>query len=138
MWTYILRNFFYSILILLGVITVTFALLYIVPGDPARMLLGQRADVASVEAVREELGLNKPLYVQYFKFITKAVQGDLGTSYSTNRNVVKTILDKFPATALLAFSALILSAIVGVLVGIISAVKSYSFLDNASMVFALF
>ena len=138
MWTYILRNFFYSILILLGVITVTFALLYIVPGDPARMLLGQRADVASVEAVREELGLNKPLYVQYIKFITKAVQGDLGTSYSTNRNVVKTILDKFPATALLAFSALILSAIIGVLIGIISAVKSYTFLDNASMVFALF
>jgi len=126
MWTYILRNFLYSILILLGVITVTFALLYIVPGDPARMLLGQRADVASVESVK------------YFKFITKAVQGDLGRSYSTNRDVVKTILDKFPATALLAFSALILSAIIGVLIGIISAVKSYSFLDNASMVFALF
>ncbi len=138
MWTYILRNFFYSILILIGVITVTFALLYIVPGDPARMLLGQRADVASVEAVREELGLNKPLYIQYVKFISKAVQGDLGRSYSTNRNVVKTILDKFPATALLAVSALIFSAIIGVLIGIISAVKSYSFLDNASMVFALF
>jgi len=138
MWSYILRNFFYSLLILLGVITVTFALLYIVPGDPARMLLGQRADVASVEVVREELGLNKPLYAQYFKFISKAVQGDLGRSYSTNRDVVKTILEKLPATALLAFSSLVLSAILGVLIGIISAVKQYSLLDNTSMVFALF
>ena len=138
MWSYILRNFFYSLLILLGVITVTFALLYIVPGDPARMLLGQRADVASVEAVREELGLNKPLYVQYFKFISKAVKGDLGRSYSTNRDVVKTILEKLPATALLAVSSLVLSAILGVLIGILSAVKKYSLLDNTSMVFALF
>lgn len=137
MWVYITKNFLYSILIILGVITVTFCLLYVIPGDPARMLLGQRADVKSVEAVKEELGLNKPIYVQYFDFIYKAVQGNLGRSYSTNREVVKTILDKFPATALLATSALILSTILGVLIGIISSVKRYSFVDNASMIFAL-
>ena len=137
MWTYIAKNFFQSLLIILGVITVTFSLLYIVPGDPARMLLGQRADAGSVEAVREELGLNKPLYVQYFNFLGDAVRGDLGRSYSTNREVVKTILDKLPATALLAVSALIFSSIFGVLIGIISAVRSYSWVDNVSMVFAL-
>lgn len=137
MWVYIVKNFFYSILIILGVITVTFCLLYIIPGDPARMLLGQRADVKSVEAVREELGLNKPLYIQYYKFLTKAIQGDLGRSYSTNREVTKTIIDRFPATALLATSALILSTILGVLIGIISAIKKYSLIDNFSMVFAL-
>ncbi|HCA41920.1 MAG TPA: peptide ABC transporter permease [Bacteroidetes bacterium] len=137
MWVYIVKNFFYSILIILGVITVTFCLLYIIPGDPARMLLGQRADVKSVEAVREELGLNKPLYVQYYKFLTKAIQGDLGRSYSTNREVTLTIIDRFPATALLATSALILSTIIGVLIGIISAIKKYSLIDNFSMVFAL-
>lgn len=137
MWVYITKNFLYSILIILGVITVTFCLLYVIPGDPARMLLGQRADVKSVEAVKEELGLNKPIYVQYFDFIFKAIQGNLGRSYSTNREVVKTILDKFPATALLATSALILSTILGVLIGIISSVKRYSFVDNASMIFAL-
>jgi peptide/nickel transport system permease protein len=137
MWVYITKNFLYSILIILGVITVTFCLLYVIPGDPARMLLGQRADVKSVEAVKEELGLNKPMYIQYFDFIYKAVQGNLGRSYSTNREVVKTILDKFPATALLATSALILSTILGVLIGIISSVKRYSFVDNASMIFAL-
>ena len=138
MWQYIVKNFFQSILIIIGVITVTFSLLYIVPGDPARMLLGQRADVESVEAVREELGLNKPLYVQYFDFLGKAIQGDLGRSYSTNREVVKTILDKLPATALLACSAMFISAVLGVLIGVISSVKPYSFTDNAAMVFALF
>ena len=138
MWQYIVKNFFQSILIIIGVITVTFSLLYIGPGDPARMLLGQRADVESVEAVREELGLNKPLYVQYFNFLEKALHGDLGRSYSTNREVVKTILDKLPATALLACSAMFISAILGVLIGVISSVKPYSFTDNAAMVFALF
>lgn len=138
MTAYIIRNFLYTVLILLGVVTVTFCLLYVVPGDPARIMLGQRADVASVDAVREELGLNKPLYVQYFRFLGKAVQGDLGRSYSTNRDVVQTIMDKFPATALLAVSALIISAIIGVLIGIISAVKAYTVWDNSSMLFALF
>jgi len=102
------------------------------------MMLGQRADVASVEAVREELGLNKPVYIQYVRFMGNALRGDLGRSYSTNREVVKTIIDKFPATALLSFSALIISSILGVLLGIISAVKKYTLFDNSAMVFALF
>ncbi|MEO6695192.1 MAG: ABC transporter permease [Ignavibacteria bacterium] len=138
MWSYILRNLFYSIIIIIGVLTVTFCLLYIIPGDPARMMLGQRADVASVEAVREELGLNRPVYIQYIKFMANAFQGDLGRSYATNREVVKTILEKFPATALLSLSALLISSILGVLIGILSSVKKYTFWDNAGMVFALF
>ncbi|MDQ3194500.1 MAG: ABC transporter permease, partial [Bacteroidota bacterium] len=125
MFSYIVRNLFYSFLIIIGVLTVTFCLLYIIPGDPARMMLGQRADVASVEAVREELGLNKPIYIQYLKFMTNALQGDLGRSYSSNRQVVQTILEKLPATAILAFSALLISSILGVLIGIISAVRKY-------------
>ncbi len=137
MFNYIIKNLLYTILILFGVVTVTFCLLYVVPGDPARIMLGQRADVSSVEVVREELGLNKPIYVQYGLFISKAVRGDLGRSYASNRDVVKTILEKFPATALLAVSALILSSIIGIMIGIISAVKSYSALDNAAMIFAL-
>lgn len=137
MWVYILRHLFYSVLIIAGVLTVTFCLLYIIPGDPARMMLGQRADVASVEAVRDELGLNKPIYVQYLKFMGNAFQGNLGRSYSSNRQVVQTILEKLPATALLSFSALILSSIIGVLIGIISATKKYTLVDNAAMIFAL-
>jgi len=101
-------------------------------------MLGQRADVASVDAVREELGLNKPIYIQYAKFMGNAFQGDLGRSYSSNRQVVQTILQKLPATALLSFSALFISSVLGVLIGIISATKQYTFTDNASMLFALF
>ena len=138
MAAYIVRNLVYSIFIIIGVLTVTFCLLYIIPGDPARMMLGQRADVASVEAVREELGLNKPMYVQYARFMGNAFQGDLGRSYSSNRQVVQTILEKLPATALLAFSALLISSILGVLIGIISATKKYTLTDNISMLFALF
>jgi len=102
------------------------------------MMLGQRADVASVEAVREELGLNKPVYVQYVRFMTNAFKGDLGRSYATNRDVVSTILEKLPATAMLSFSALFFSSMLGVLMGIISAVKKYTATDNAAMIFALF
>ena len=137
MWTYILKNLVYSIVIIFGVLTVTFSLLYILPGDPARMMMGQRADVASVEAVREELGLNKPVYIQYIRFMTNAFRGDLGRSYATNRDVVSTILEKLPATALLSFSALFISSLMGVLIGIISAVKKYTATDNLAMIFAL-
>ncbi len=138
MLTYIIRKLFYSLLILFGVITVTFALMYVIPGDPARLMLGQRADVASIEAIRKQLGLDDPLYIQYFRFIGKALQGDLGRSYSSNRDVLKTIFETFPATAILAVSSIIISTIVGVIIGVISAVKPYSFRDNISMLFALF
>lgn len=138
MATFIIRKLLYSILILFGVITVTFSLMYVIPGDPARLMLGQRADVASIEAVRKQLGLDDPLYVQYGRFIVKAVQGDLGRSYSSNREVLKTIIETFPATALLAVSALIISSFLGILIGVISAVKPYTWADNVSMLGALF
>lgn len=138
MLSYIVRKFFYSILILFGVITVTFLLMYVIPGDPARLMLGQRADVASIEAIRKQLGLDDPLYIQYVRFIGKAIQGDLGRSYSSNRDVLKTILETFPATGILAVSSIIVSTIVGVLIGVISAVRPYSLRDNFSMLFALF
>lgn len=138
MGVYIIRKLLYSILVLLGVITVTFCLMYVIPGDPARLMLGQRADIASIDAVRKQLGLDDPIYVQYGRFIYKAIQGDLGRSYSSNRDVLKTILETFPATALLAFSSLILSSFLGIIIGLISAVKSYSWADNLSMLFALF
>jgi peptide/nickel transport system permease protein len=138
MLTYIIRKFFYSLLIVFGVITVAFCLIYVLPGDPARLMLGQRADVASIDAVRKQLGLDDPIYIQYVRFIAKAVQGDLGRSYSSNRDVLKTILETFPATALLAVSALFISTIVGILIGLISSVKPYTLRDNLSMIFALF
>ncbi len=138
MATYIIRKLLYSILVLIGVITVTFSLMYVIPGDPARLMLGQRADIASIDAVRKQLGLDDPLYVQYGRFMVKAVQGDLGRSYSSNRDVLTTIVETFPATAILAVSALILSSIIGILIGVISSVRPYTFADNFSMLVALF
>jgi peptide/nickel transport system permease protein len=137
MWSYTFRQFLQAVYILIGVITVTFFLLYIIPGDPAKLMLGQRADASSVESVKKELGLDQPVYVQYFKYISKAVRGDLGKSYITNRDVAKTILEKFPATALLSVCALLISAFLGIFIGVISAVKAYSRIDNFSMLFAL-
>ena len=112
--------------------------MYVIPGDPARLMLGQRADIASIEAVRKQLGLDDPLYIQYGRFMVKAVQGDLGRSYSSNRDVLTTIIDTFPATAILAISSLIVSSIIGMLIGVISAVKPYTLRDNLSMLGALF
>jgi peptide/nickel transport system permease protein len=112
--------------------------MYVIPGDPARLMLGQRADIASIDAVRKQLGLDDPLYVQYGRFMVKAIQGDLGRSYSSNRDVLKTIIETFPATALLAVTALILSSIFGILIGVISSVRPYTWSDNLSMLLALF
>src|SRR5512143_1639434 len=126
MLTYIITKLFYSLLIMFGVITVTFLLMYVIPGDPARLMLGQRADVASIEAIRKQLGLDDPIYIQYVRFLGKAVQGDLGRSYSSNRDVLKTIIETFPATGILAVSSMIVSTIIGIIIGVISAVKPYS------------
>lgn len=138
MATYIIRKLLYSVLVLIGVITVTFCLMYVIPGDPARLMLGQRADIASIDAVRKQLGLDDPLYVQYGRFMVKAVQGDLGRSYSSNRDVLNTIVQTFPATAVLAVSALIISSVIGILIGVISSVRPYTLADNLSMLGALF
>lgn len=138
MLNYALKNIAQAVSILIGVISITFILMFIMPGDPARMMLGQRSDEESVRSIREELGLNKPVYTQYIIFMSKALRGDLGVSYITNRNVSKTILEKLPATAVLGFTAIFISFIIGVLAGVISALKQNSFLDFLSMSVALF
>ncbi|MCX6160640.1 MAG: ABC transporter permease [Ignavibacteriae bacterium] len=138
MLNYALKNIAQAVSILIGVISITFILMFIMPGDPARMMLGQRSDEESVRSIREELGLNKPVYTQYIIFMSKALRGDLGVSYITNRNVSKTILEKLPATAVLGFTAIFISFIIGVFAGVISALKQNSFLDFLSMSVALF
>lgn len=137
MTSFLLRRLFYALLVVFGAMTTTFFLTRILPGDPARLMLGQRADVRSVEAIRAELGLDKPLWAQYLSFLGKAARGDLGRSYATGRDVLDTILERFPATALLAVSSLSLSAILGVAIGVISAIYRNTLLDNATMIFAL-
>ena len=137
MLAYVLRRILHAVPILWGVLTVTFLLMYVVPGDPARIMMGARADEATVRAIRAELGLDDPLPVQYGRFMLRAATGDLGRSYFTNRDVMQEILRRVPATAILGLAAMLLAATVGILVGVVSAVRPYSFLDQGSMVLAL-
>ena len=137
MIAYILRKIFYSILVLFGVITVTFFINFVLPGDPARLMLGQRADQASIDALRQQLGLDKPKIVQFGTFLVGLSQGDFGRSFSTNRDVFTTITERFPATALLAVTAMIFSTFLGIILGIIASVRPNSWLDTSLMGFAL-
>jgi ABC-type dipeptide/oligopeptide/nickel transport system permease component len=105
--------------------------------DPARMMQGQRADLATQAAIRHELGLDLPAWQRYLNFMGNVLQGDLGRSYTSNRLVLDSILERFPATFILAMSSMLIATIVGIAIGILSSVKSYSIFDNASMLFAL-
>lgn len=138
MLRYTIKNIAYSLLVILGVITVSFLLIYVMPGDPVKAILGERADQKTVEAVKSELGLDKPLTERYILYIYKVFTGDLGKSYVSNRNVLSTILEKFPATAILAFSSLLISAVFGILFGVIAAVRQNSFIDKFLMIISLF
>lgn len=136
MLAFAIRKFFYSILVIFGVVSVVFFVMNLLP-DPARMMQGQRADLATQAAIRHELGLDLPVWKRYVNFIEKTATGDLGRSYTSNRLVLDSILERLPATALLALSSMLIASILGVGIGILSAVKSYSIFDNLSMLFAL-
>jgi peptide/nickel transport system permease protein len=139
MLTFILRQFIYSILIIFGVITVTFVLVRVLPaGDPARLVSGQRTDIQTVESIRRLWKLDRPIYEQYLDFLWKALRGDLGRSFASNLDVRETVTDRFPATALLAVTALAISTLLGIAIGVISAWKPYTVFDYTSMVVALF
>lgn len=117
--------------VLLGISFVIFTMMYFTPGDPARMLLGERAEEAVVEELREKMGLNEPFLVRYGKYIKGIVtEGDLGISYSTKRPVLEEILDRFPTTLLLATLSITLALIIGIVAGVIAATKQYSIFDN--------
>lgn len=138
MLNYIIRKLGYSVLVLFGVITVTFFINFVLPGDPARLMLGQRADQASIKALQQQLGLDKPKIIQFGNFLINLSKGDFGRSFSTNRDVFGTITERFPATALLATSAMIFSTILGMILGIFAAMRANSLLDSSLMGFALF
>ena len=122
---------------LLGVSIVVFFMVRAIPGDPAQILLGQQATQAQVEQVRENMGLDKPVIVQYGIFLADAVRGDLGYSIVTGRPVTTELLARLPATLELTAFAMLVAILVGVPVGVISAVKQYSWLDKFTSVLAL-
>lgn len=176
MLIFLVKRLFYGILVLSGVITIVFLLFNVLPGDPARMLLGQRSDISSVEAIRKDLGLNKPKYIQYlnyindisplsihnykdsksfwyldnskyspnfkfFKFSNLQIilkKPYLKRSYQNKRKVTEIIAEAFPNTAILAITAMTFAFIIGVIIGVICAVKKDSLFDRFALVFSVF
>jgi peptide/nickel transport system permease protein len=134
---FIIRRILVVIPTLLGVSIVIFLMLAITPGDPAELLLGERATQESLDSMREYLGLNKPLYVQYGMFLKRIVRLDLGETIWTREKVSTEIMERFPATIELAVAAMVISSLLGVILGIVSATRQYSWFDYVSMVTSL-
>lgn len=176
MINYVIKKLAYGFLVLLGVIVVVFLLFNVLPGDPARMMLGQRADISSIETINKDLGRDKPLMVQFIMYLNdlsfisyhdkvdeenflflnpekypsaiKLVSLSekkvivlkfpyLRRSYQTKRMVSEVILEALPETAILAIASMIIATIIGVILGIISAIKKDTFFDKLSMIFAV-
>jgi len=134
MHKYILRRIILLIPILLAVSFLVFTLLYMTPGDPAKMILGQHATDESVALLRHEMGLDRPFLVQYFTFLKNLIfKFDIGRSYITRKSVAKEIMSCFPSTIKLAFSAIFVAIVVGIPIGVISSTKQYSVFDNIAM-----
>jgi peptide/nickel transport system permease protein len=137
MRNYIIRRLLLLILVLWGVTLVTFILMHVVPGDPAKVLLGKLSgNEVLVAKLQHQLGLDKPLVVQYFEFVKGILHGNLGNSYKFKASVMSLILERMPATIKLTFGALIIGLLIGLSSGIISAVRRYSIWDTFSMLFA--
>jgi peptide/nickel transport system permease protein len=138
MLSFIIRRILILIPTLLGVTIIIFLMLRITPGDPAELLLGERATPEALDAMREYLGLKEPLYVQYGMFIKRVCKFDLGETIWSRQKVSIEIKERFPATIELAVVAMGISCFFGIILGIISATKQYSWFDYLSMITSLF
>ncbi len=131
MWNYLGRRLLTSLLVLLGVSVLTFLMLHLVPGDPVHAMLGRQAVSAErMEEMRQQLGLNDPLPVQYWNYVSRALQGDLGRSIRSNRPVMAAILEQFPGTLQLTGAAMTLALLIGLPLGILAALRHNRLLDR--------
>ncbi|QDS37575.1 nickel ABC transporter permease [Brevibacillus brevis] len=135
---YIVKRLLSGIIVLFGLSVFTFLLIHLIPGDPVRIMLGQRATVEQIESLRGELGLNKPLVVQYFDYASGVLKGDLGTSLKTGRPVSTEIADRFPATAKMAVASLVVAVVIGIGLGVLAAKYKDTPIDGAIMTFSTF
>jgi len=133
---YVAKRVAQSLLALLGVSIVVFALIHLVPGDPVRTALGTRFDQELYEVLRARAGLDQPLIVQYFDWLFRALQGDLGVSFRTGQPVSEALMQRLPATALLAVSAVIIGLVIALPAGIISAVRQGKLSDYLANAFS--
>lgn len=133
----ILARILQAILVMLGVALLIFIMLRIVPGDAIVTMMGEHAKLETIERMTRELGLDQPVYVQFWRYITGALRGDFGTSYALNRSVSELIGLAFPNTLRLAVAAAVVAWITGIICGIIAAVKKNGILDHLFMGFSL-
>ncbi len=138
MGKFIIRRILEAIPVVIGVSILVFLLIHLIPGDPAVAMLGERASQDNVEAIRERLGLNKPLPEQYIIWAGNMLQGDLGNTVRGNIPISQELNNRLPATAELSIIALLMATLIGVPIGIISAVRRNSIIDTATMMGALF
>jgi peptide/nickel transport system permease protein len=137
MWSFIARRLVQAIPVLLGISLITFILIYYLPADPARMYAGPSATVETVARIREELGLNDPLWVQYTRYLGRMLQGDLGFSYRKQVAVTELILSRIPYTLALILGGILVELLIGLPIGIASAVGRGGWLDRVGMFIAM-
>ena len=139
MLKYIIKRILLLIPILLGVSAIIFILKTVTPGDPARQILGNSATEEQVQEKREELGLNDPVIVQYVRYIKNIVtKGDFGDSYRTGEPVLSEILPRLGTSGIITIGAVAIGAIIGIILGIISALKKYTWVDSLVLVISMF
>ena len=137
MTRFLIRRLVLTIPVLVGVATLVFSLIHLVPGDPVQTMLGESASPEDVAQLRTRLGLDRPLLQQYGSFVGGAVRGDLGTSLRTNQPVTTVILERMPATLELAFAAMLVAVTIAIPLGIIAAVGAGTRVDHAATSLAL-
>ena len=137
MLRYLVRRLLLTIPVLLGVATLVFSLIHLVPGDPAQAMLGDGASAQDIAELRKSLGLDAPLFDQYVTFLSRAITGDLGRSFRTGQPVTTMIVERVPATAELAIAAMIVAIVIAIPLGVIAAVWRGTAADYGAMTFAL-
>jgi peptide/nickel transport system permease protein len=134
---FLLRRVVLTIPVLFGVATLVFLLIHLVPGDPVQAMLGESASPQDIDRLRSQLGLDRPLYVQYGQFLRGAVAGDLGMSLRTNQPVSVVIAERMPATVELAAAALVVALVIAIPLGVVAAVRAGTGTDHAATTLAL-
>ena len=137
MLRYLIRRVLLTIPVLLGVATLVFSLIHLVPGDPAQAMMGDGASPQDVAELRKTLGLDQPLLTQYLTFLRNALQGDLGRSFRTGQPVTTMVAERMPATAELAVAAMLVAIVIAIPLGVVAAVWRGTAADYGAMTFAL-
>lgn len=137
MLKYIGKRLLLIIPVILGVSFIIFLIMDLTPGDPAMMILGEGARPEEYAALREEMGLNDPFFIRYFRYISNAITGDFGSSYRTKIPVFQEIATRLPTTLRLALTSMLIAVVLGLPLGVLSAVKQYTAADNVALGFSL-